>query len=1511
MSTRLSREDDHLGLIRRALVELTGYGAMAFELIQNADDTQRATWLRFDKRNDALWVEDDGGFSDCERQDLGPDRCPFRAERGHRCDFHSFRLVSGADKRSRENTTGAMGIGFTSVYQVTDRPELISGRRHWMIDETQPQDDRIEETELDPPHAGTLIVLPWARDPQSEFRARVQVAPAPPDVEDQVLDALHDVLAPAMLFLRNLVRLEIARNGEVERMVTRVVEGDDVLIEDAGDTSHWRLLRGDFAAEASALRDRFTTEIEDTRSARVSVAIPVDSTVDGRLCATLPTGTGTGLPIHVNADFFVASDRRRPLMSAPFAIAWNEAAIGCAGQILADHLGALRELLGPQRLWALLEAAWKLYQSKSADPVDVAQRGYWQQIEPKLANHEIVWTSGGGMALIADARIARSPEEEPNFPALDALGIPVAHPELRQHFNVMRSLGIEYLDVEDIAEAIDALGIEPGVTMADLDGPLAEPIARGQLWAVLGHLVGDRPSDATRDAARQALDQLALMPSCSGMLVSMADTYRADPGTSELFDEVLPERPFIDADTLPSDAAPVLELCDELSTSAAISELKAIHAELSGAQGASLVAWFARREDLDEEEHPELAALPIVPGADGHCYPLDELALPGDFEDVLSIARLVATPTAERHGAFLADLGALSLSLAVYINDHVARAMAEDALSVEDRRALAAMIAEKWSTLSDDPTVRQTMASLQLIECADGSWVDPSAAYQDGEVVRTVLAEHAPIAIVPAEHAHAYGQFLADLGVADEPRRAAVLSRVEHLVEKSPTEERIEAIEHIVSWLGSRWLVIESADRAGWEPLRDLRWLPRRESGGWHLPSKLDLEFQRPAFDSQGAFVALPRRLQDAASGLLQWLGLAATPSTRQIVDHLLHCADEDIQPNSMVYALLNGRLEDDTIDELRDVPCLRLEGTWRRPDEAYWGEHPFGRWRVRLDGFADARGLLDKLGVRDTYEARDAISVLHDISNELGPSHDEIPGDDRAVTLSCWRLGERGLSDGSLHRADLEELGGEPTVVDDRGILMRPSVLFFEDLPGLAGEFPVLVDHILRRPDGAAEAMLAAGVRNLSQVANAAVVDVGDRLDEPPIGELVEDRTAELARLVSASDGTSWQAFAHRLDELAWVPVTALTIGWELEEFSRRFSSSPRAAYALWHRSEDAIYIFVSNAHVASWEAAARELLRAAWQGQPPPGLGLAVAAVLQAPDRTAASQSLDESGIPALADELEESAVGSTATEFDTSTDEVNGDHGGWHGADDSDLPDQQQHDDEPNLDASDEEAPARDVLDAQDDAADQAEGRGGGSSAGGDANGRSGSTSGSEGEQGEPGGRGRGSGDGKQRPEHRLRSYVVSKEEAEDREDGDDGQGDSRNAEIDNAGVEAVLEYERAHGREAERMGHTNPGYDVISHYEDGELARWIEVKSTAGPWDAKGVGLSPTQFRFAQRADDGQCWLYVVEYALSEDGRRVWAIPDPVDQITDYMFDDGWRGLAEPPSPGVAEDTVSEL
>ena len=54
-----------------------------------------------------------------------------------------------------------------------------------------------------------------------------------------------------MLFLKHLDRIEILHNGKLVRYVTRIADGDHLLIDDNGDTQEWRLLRGDFDEEAN------------------------------------------------------------------------------------------------------------------------------------------------------------------------------------------------------------------------------------------------------------------------------------------------------------------------------------------------------------------------------------------------------------------------------------------------------------------------------------------------------------------------------------------------------------------------------------------------------------------------------------------------------------------------------------------------------------------------------------------------------------------------------------------------------------------------------------------------------------------------------------------------------------------------------------------------------------------------------------------------------------------------------------------------------------------------------------------------------------------------------------------------------------------------------------------------------------------------------------------------------------------------------------------------------------
>src|SRR5262249_32900497 len=155
--------------IERTLGDLQGPRTVIHELIQNADDARGATRQRFTVTATTLEVWNDGVFDRC--RDVSTDECEWLADRRHRCDFHSFRKTASGDKRSRPGTTGAFGIGFTAVYQLTDRPELFSSGEHWIVDEMASEKDRIQRDRTPPDIEGTMFRLPWATE-QSEFRTR-------------------------------------------------------------------------------------------------------------------------------------------------------------------------------------------------------------------------------------------------------------------------------------------------------------------------------------------------------------------------------------------------------------------------------------------------------------------------------------------------------------------------------------------------------------------------------------------------------------------------------------------------------------------------------------------------------------------------------------------------------------------------------------------------------------------------------------------------------------------------------------------------------------------------------------------------------------------------------------------------------------------------------------------------------------------------------------------------------------------------------------------------------------------------------------------------------------------------------------------------------------------------------------------------------------------------------------------------------------------------------------------
>jgi hypothetical protein len=140
-------------------------------------------------------------------------------------------------------------------------------------------------------------------------------------------------------------------------------------------------------------------------------------------------------------------------------------------------------------------------------------------------------------------------------------------------------------------------------------------------------------------------------------------------------------------------------------------------------------------------------------------------------------------------------------------------------------------------------------------------------------------------------------------------------------------------------------------------------------------------------------------------------------------------------------------------------------------------------------------------------------------------------------------------------------------------------------------------------------------------------------------------------------------------------------------------------------------------------------------------------------------------------------------------------------------------------------------------------------------------------------------------------RLVSYVESNER--DSSDEDEQAQEVRNR-IGRAAVAAVIANLRASGAKIREMPWNNKGYDLEVTVKGIAAPFLVEVKGLAGPWDARGVGMTATEFRQAELSRDGY-WLAVVEYAETPDAMLYW-LKSPATEVGEFRFDYGWMRRA---------------
>ncbi|HCX86326.1 MAG TPA: hypothetical protein DHV14_14575 [Micrococcales bacterium] len=326
-------------------------GRYPFELLQNAADaaaeaaeargerTEPQGRVRFELTHQALLVADNGaGF--------GPEQIKSI------CSL-------GRSTKSPTKSVGYKGLGFKSVGEITDSPQIITAGVRFGFDDARvarmvedalgralPDGQHLPTYafpfELDDADLGTdavVVATLLADGYTSVLRLPLREDVARDTVEEQLLDNVH---AQLLLFLGSLRELVLAgTSADFKAFVVRVPQGDadQVLLEVDDITSEW-LVYTRHLPVGNDLVSPMGEAWKKVETVTAAAAFPVGS--DNRpltvgthpLHVYFPTDELTALPFVVHADWALHLDRRQ-LSTTPQSAAYNAFLTDAAADLVA------------------------------------------------------------------------------------------------------------------------------------------------------------------------------------------------------------------------------------------------------------------------------------------------------------------------------------------------------------------------------------------------------------------------------------------------------------------------------------------------------------------------------------------------------------------------------------------------------------------------------------------------------------------------------------------------------------------------------------------------------------------------------------------------------------------------------------------------------------------------------------------------------------------------------------------------------------------------------------------------------------------------------------------------------------------------------------------------------------------------------------------------------------------------------------------------------------------------
>ncbi len=424
-----------LGTIRTSLQGLLGFTTVLNELIQNAEDAG-ATEFHADICDDALWIGNNSVFEDEH--------------------LKAIKDINSGSKSNDSEKIGTFGVGFVSVYQYADIATLIC---HKEVTEFSPLEQEISF----PPFSNdlarwdTTFKLPWAFT-NSQLREKLKISPVRREQLQKFLEEAQETLEETVLFLRKLEKIRLYRNRklilEVKIKRQLISSEHEKLIVWVNDTSQ------EYDKRTMQIVEKAQAWLKkDGKQRRTEVALirpmEIPEGFSGRLFAHLPTQTKSGMPFHINGDFYPTPDRKSIVWDGEDIAEWNRFVL----DTIAENLHVILEDVKAESPSALYQFCAAIQNAQAPTELFLEFKNKcWAACIKTFENSEFFHTEQDewvkcGFALLPEKHI---PEPVRETIRRD-VGWHFTHPDHNKYAKTLEELGAGRLILENCLRAFEKI----------------------------------------------------------------------------------------------------------------------------------------------------------------------------------------------------------------------------------------------------------------------------------------------------------------------------------------------------------------------------------------------------------------------------------------------------------------------------------------------------------------------------------------------------------------------------------------------------------------------------------------------------------------------------------------------------------------------------------------------------------------------------------------------------------------------------------------------------------------------------------------------------------------------------------------------------------------------------------------------------------------------------------------------------------------------------------------------